>query len=128
LNAESWHWILRSLEKFALFGVPASITLLFWKRRRIKARGVYRASWANVCGYLLWLLAVILTAKLSHIPAVTFSFLPATVAFVWPFFAAIGPFILCLFCMRGEMEEQPFIALSNFLMLILWVSSVVAPN
>lgn len=128
MNIESWHWILRSLEKFALFGVPASITLVFWKRRRVKARGVYRASGANVLGYLLWLLAGVVMAMLFHIPAVTFSFLPATVAFLWPFVAAIASFVLCLLSIPAEMKEQPFIVLPNLLMLILWISSVVAPN
>ena len=128
MNAESWDWILRSIKKFALFGVPAGITLFFWQRRRIDRKNVYRASCANVGAYVLWILAGVVTAGLIHIPAVFFSSLPSTVLVFWPFLGVIASLLLCLSCIRAEMREQPFIFFPNLLMLILWISSVVAPN
>jgi hypothetical protein len=35
---------------------------------------------------------------------------------------------LCLLCVRAKQVERMFVALPNLLMLILWMSSVVAPN
>jgi hypothetical protein len=131
MNADMWQWCLRALEKFALLGAPAIAILLFWKRRRVESVTLYRASWANPFCYLLWLIAMNATAILSHYTALrwmVFSSLPATLAVGLPFLSCIGSLILCLLCVGAKQVERMFVALPNLLMLILWISSVVAPN
>jgi hypothetical protein len=128
LDTGTHQWMLRALEKHALLGTPAGVTLLLWRKKRVEARARYRASWANMWGYLLWVVAVILTSILSHIPVllshipvlqrVVFSWFPATLAVFCPLFFAVGYFILCLSCVKAQLEEQPFIVLPNLLMLI----------
>ena len=129
MNADMWQWCLRALEKFALLGAPAIAILLFWKRRRVESVALYRASWANPFGYLLWLIAMNTTAVLSHSTAFRWMvFLPATLAFPLPLLSCVGSLFLCLLCVRAKQVERMFVALPNLLMLILWTSSVVAPN
>ena len=132
MNSELWQWCLRAFEKFALLGVPAILILLFWKRRGVVASmTLYRASWVNPIGYLLWLAAVIVVSNLSHFPAfswLAFSILPACLYFFCPFLLSVASLILCLLGVRSKREEQAFVAVPNLLMLLLWISSVVAPN
>jgi hypothetical protein len=131
MNTYMWQLCFRAIEKFALLGAPAIAILLFWKTRRIESGALYRASWANAFGYLLWLVAMTTTAILSHYSAfrwMVFSPLPATLAFFLPFLACVGSLLLCLLCVRAKQIERLFVALPNLLMLILWVSSIVAPN
>ena len=92
---------------------------------------LYRASWANPVGYLLWLAAVIVVSNISHSSAfswLTFSVLPAGLYFFCPFSLAVGSLILCLLGIKSKQGEQAFIGVPNLLMLLLWISSVVAPN
>jgi hypothetical protein len=99
MNSELWQWCLRAFEKFALLGVPAAVILLFWKRRGVVASmTLYRASWVNPIGYLLWLAAVIVVSNLSHFSAfswLTFSVLSAGLYFFCPFLLSVGSLILC---------------------------------
>lgn len=131
MNSEGWLWYMRGLERFALLGAPAVATLLFWRRRGVESRTIYRVSWANPLAYLLWLVALTIVATLGHSRVfswMVFSFLPASLAFFCPSLMSVGSFILCFLSAGSKQVEQPFIVLSNLLMLILRVSSVVAPN
>ena len=124
-------WFLRGCERFALLGVPTIIVLLLWRRKGVERRTLYQASWANPFAYLLWLAAMILVAILFHRPRflwISSTLVPASLAFAYPLLLSFGSLILCVLCVRAKQKEQPFIILSNLLMLILWVSSVVAPN
>lgn len=131
MNAAGWLWSLRALEKFAFLGVPAIVTLLFWKKRGVGCARLYRASWANPSVYLVWLLAMAIVAILSHHAAfrwMVFSFLPSSLAFLCPFLLSVGSLILCVFCIRTKPSERPFAVLPNLLMLVLWWWSIVGPN
>jgi len=124
-------WYFKAFEKFALLGIPTIVALLVWKKLRVESKTFYQFSWANPICYLLWILAIGSTNILIHSVKsswITFSMLPASVAFIWPFFAAFGSLCLCLLCGRANPKEQAFVLLPNLLMLILWGSSIVAPN
>jgi hypothetical protein len=131
MTSEEWRWVLRAVEKFAALGVPALVTLLFWRRRRVEAVTRYRATWANFWCSVGWLAACVLTALFYHsaifrneymssVPLILLSFCPLLFGF--------ASLILCLACFTAKRAEQPFILLSNLLMLCLWASSAVAPN
>lgn len=135
MYVSSWLWFLRILVKFALFGAPAGGILWYWKRRGVRSRKLYYASCANLACYLLWLTVVVTMLVMQTFPALRSMIdyrVPAYVFFYCPFCAMFGSFILCISCVAAvaaeEMKEFVFILLVNGLMLILWLSTVVAPN
>jgi hypothetical protein len=108
MNRDGWLWYLRALEKFALLGAPAVVTLLFWKRRGVRCGTLYNASWANPIAYLLWLTAMTVVSILSHSRVsdwMVFSFLPASLAVFFPLLLSVGSLILCFLCARAKRVE-----------------------
>jgi hypothetical protein len=131
MNPEMRLFCLKALAKFGLLGLSAIVTLLIWKRRHVESKNLYQASWANPVGYLLWLAAVTIMVVLNKSSAfgwMVSGSLPASLFFFLPFLFMFGSLCLCLLCFGAKREERRFPLMSNALMLILWASSVTAPN
>ena len=131
MRSGNWFWICKILLKSVLVGTPTLIALLFWKRSGVRSESLYRLGWANLAGYLTWLLAVVVVTPLSetqHFRWIGGSIIPMNLFFAIPFLAAIGSFGLCLSCIAAETGERRYPLLVNGLMLILWSSLVVPPN
>lgn len=131
MNFERYSWCIGALVKFTLLGAPAVVALWVWRRRGLDCRKLYYVSWANICVYLLWAAAMSLMSVLTHYRAflwLTFSALPAALAFFIPLLFSFGTLVLCFLSVIAKRNERLYVFLSNLLMLILWIVSVVAPN
>jgi hypothetical protein len=137
VHSDSWHWFLKALVKFVLFGVPAVAALVFWKRRGVQSRVLYRISMINSVGYLVWLPAcigvVFLGSSLVYRDFFIYRWIddlsiPQDLYIFLPFLLFVGSLFMCLLCRMAEKGERGFVVLVNGLMLILWASNLVAPN
>lgn len=85
----------------------------------------------EVGSYVLWLSLV---AALGMMPSSSMfdwirgSSVPASLFVFWPMMATVFALALSLCALSARKGERGFVATSNLLMVILWASSVVAPN
>jgi len=132
MDSERYGWCIGALVKFALLGAPAAVTLWFWRRRGPDSQTLYYFSWANISAYLLWCAAISFMSILGGTQAyrdwINYSGITATFAFLIPLLSSFGSFVLCLLFVMVKQGERKYVLLSNVLMLILWIVSVVAPN
>ena len=113
--------------KFAVFGIPAAAALLWWKRTGVLSKGFYSSSWANVIAYCTWLLLGVLLNRRIPAPPGLFDALVgfAIAAPLFALFYSLLPLILSLF---AKPNEQWKMGSSSVLMVLLWASSLIAPN
>jgi hypothetical protein len=117
--------------KFAFLVFPSVLILLHWRRRGVRSPLLYKLSWVEVGSYLLWLLFVAALGFVGSHP--TFDWIrggsiPANLFVFWPMLATMIALALCMFTLAAGKGERGFMVSSNLLMLVLWASSVVAPN
>jgi hypothetical protein len=124
-------YLLKALLTFALLGVPSIAALLYWKRRGVGSKSLYRACWAQPASYLLWFTAVIITNSLIKIPAfyskIGYS-IPVYLLVFWPMLSVLVSFVLCALSLGTKPGERGYVVLANGLMLALWATTIVAPN
>jgi hypothetical protein len=132
VNSGKYGWLIGELVKFALVGVPAVVTLWFLRRLGPGSRNLYYVSFANLCGYLLWLAVMsfitIVDGSQAYRDWLFFSGLPAAFAFFIPFLFSFGSLVLCVLSFLAKQGERAYLVFFNMLMLLLWIVSVVAPN
>jgi hypothetical protein len=124
-------WLMGKLIMFLILGLPALGLLLYWKRLGVYSRVLYGAGCAVSLSYVLWLSSVWVMNILDERPSFAWiggSSIPAYIFFVLPFLAAITSFALILMSFAGQKHEKALMAVISILMLILWGSTVVAPN
>lgn len=109
------------LARFAVLGVAAIVALLWWKRTGVVSKGLYRSSWANVACYLLWLTLGILQSKWRNDSSIG-------VLIALPLLSAMFSLVLVAWSRFANQGERWGMAASNVFMLILWTSSLIAPN
>ena len=126
-----WHWYLRLLTTSAFIAGPAISMLAIWLKRGIESRTLYRVSWANPIGLVIWLCLVAVIGSINEsmvyrgwIPRG----LPASVFFGVPFLCGFCSLILCGGGVALRTGERLFASVANGLMLVLWFSAVAAPN
>lgn len=126
-----WHWYIKLLAKSAFIAGPAIATLALWTKRGVESRIFYRASWANPICLVIWLSLVATLGAMNDstiyrgwIP----SGLPASMFFGIPFLFGFCSLILCAAGIALKTGERLFASSANGLMLVLWLSAVVAPN
>jgi hypothetical protein len=124
------------LLKFALLWAPAVVILWYLKLRGIRSRIFNIISCANIVCYLLWLLGMVTV----HTPIVyrwiseckpaipVLMFFSAFLFVLWPIFASMVSFVLFMASFGVQPGERRFFVSANLLMLILWASTIVAPN
>jgi hypothetical protein len=129
-------WSHRLLLKLALLWVPAAGLLWRLKLRGIRSVIIYFVSGANLVCYMIWLGAMVL----AHSPIFyrwsseskdldVIFFMTPTFLFVFcPLVATVGSFILLITTLIAKQGEHRFLVPANLLMLILWATSIVAPN
>jgi hypothetical protein len=115
--------------KFVVLGLPAVMALLLWRRTGVLNRTMYALSWAGPLSYVLWLVGIIAfnwitpqrlggwlsdTATGMLVAAPLFGVLFSVVLLTWSAYVAAGQ--------RAKM------AVSNTCMLLLWLTSAIAPN
>jgi hypothetical protein len=105
--------------KIALFGLPAIIALLWWWRTGVVSKTLYALSWANVLTYLVWLFSVSSLTSFSGVPVGLL---------MTPLFAAGVSLVLVFWSKYTARTERWKGAVSNALMLLLWLNSLIAPN
>lgn len=126
-----WHWFLRTIAKSAALGVPAVATLAFWLSRGVTSRTFYRVTWANPIGHILWLTLIVVMGRINESPTLRGwipSSLPGNVFFAFPLLFAFASLVLCSAAIFLKSSQRRFAVCANALMLILWLSVVVAPN
>jgi len=116
------------LLRFAVLGIPAAV-LLLWKRAGILSKHLYSSSWANVIAYCVWLTLEVLLNRIGRIPAAPKLF-DALVGFLIgsPLIASSCSLVLIILSLSAERDEKWTMASSNVLMIVLWASSLIAPN
>jgi hypothetical protein len=125
------HIMIKLVLKFAFLVFPAVLILLHWRRHGVRSRVLYTLSWVETGGYVVWLLLIAALASLAAHPTFDWirgSSVPANMLVVWPFFAILMALGLCVCTVGAEKGERGFVATSNLLMLILWATSIAAPN
>jgi hypothetical protein len=129
-------WLQRLLLKLAVSWVPAASLLCWLWLRKIRSVILYFASCANLGCYLLWLGTMVTvrspifyrwSSESKNLDFVLFV-IPAFTFVLWPLFATVGSFILLIASCMAKQGERRFLVPANLLMLILWASSIVAPN
>jgi hypothetical protein len=117
------------LLRFAVLGIPAGAALLWWKRAGIHSKHLYSSSWANVIAYCIWLTLGVLLNRIGRIPAAPKLF-DALVGFLIasPLIASFCSLALIILSLFAERSEKWTMGSSNVLMIVLWASSLIAPN
>ncbi len=124
-------WLIGKLIMFFVLDLPAVGILLYWKRLGVYSRVLYGAACAISLSYALWLSSIWVMNILDERPAFAWiggSSIPAYIFFVLPFLAAITSFALIPLSFAGQKHEKALMAVISSFMLILWGSTVVAPN
>ena len=130
-------WVHSPLLKLALLWTPA-VGLLWWlKLRKIRSVIIYFISGANLVCYLLWLGAIGIVGSPSfyrwsseskdHL-RIVLSVIPPLTLVVIPPAATVGSFIFLITSFVARPGEHRFLLSANLLTLILWASSMIAPN
>ena len=88
---------------------------------RSVSRGFYILSWTNVICYVLWLTHVTLLNRIGG------AFLVALVVAV-PLVAAALSLVLVVWIRSVGQSERWMMLASNLLLLVLWTTSMIAPN
>lgn len=93
----------------------------------------YRCTWALAAAYPVWLLAVIALKRgmfdwVGGGGWVEGGGAAVTLFVVWPLAASIVALSFCVGGFTGSPRERPLMVVANILMIIMWASSVVAPN
>jgi hypothetical protein len=113
--------------KFALFGIPSIVLLISWHRSTVRSRGLYRLSWGNTLAYIAWLAIGTALERLSRnsdwVPDSAEGLLIAM-----PLIAGGLSLVLLVWSRFAIDDEKWKMASTSTLMLILWLSSIVAPN
>jgi hypothetical protein len=129
-------WVHSPLLKLALLWVPAAGLLLWLKLRKIQSVIIYFVSMASLFCYLLWLGATMfvgspsffrLSSESKDLQIVLGAFGSFTL-FAIPVAASVGSFILFIASFIAKPGEHRFLVPANLLTLVLWASSMVAPN
>ena len=131
MNWERYGWCFRAVAKFILLGGSAAICLLRWNKKGPDWRIYYYINSANLWAYLLWLLAACFLATIggsSIFQWMTFSGIPAALAFFIPFLLAAVSLVVLIANFFLRAGERAYAVLFSALMLILWITSVAAPN
>jgi hypothetical protein len=110
------------LFKFAALGIPAIVFLLWWRRIGVVSKGLYKSSWTNVGCYLAWLSLGLLANRTAGMGAVIGILIGV------PLVAVGFSLVLMTWSRFAKQGERWTMALANLLMLLLWTSSVIAPN
>jgi hypothetical protein len=95
--------------------------LLWWRRAGVSSKGLYSCSWINVTCYLLWLALGILQSKWRNDSLIG-------VLIALPLLAAGFSLVMAVWSCYAKQGERWIMAASNVFMVILWTSSLVAPN
>jgi hypothetical protein len=131
MTGEISPYVVQRFLNSLIFGIPAVLALYWWQRRGIQSKLLYSLSRANAIAYGVWLLFVWVTTLVGQSPAYR-SMIPviltASLFVILPSLLAGGSFFLLCLTMSAEKLEKPLLAVNCGLMLILWGSSVVAPN
>jgi len=129
-------WSHRLLLKLALLWVPAAGLLWWLKLRGIRSVIIYFVSGANLVCYMIWLGAMVLAdspifyrwSSESKDLDVIFFMTPTFLFVLCPLAATAGSFILLITTLIAKQGEHRFLVPANLLMLILWATSIIAPN
>lgn len=108
--------------KFATLGIPVVVALLWWRRAGVLSRRLYTSTWTNVAAYPMWLGVVIVENRINGMDKLI------GILIALPLIAVGCCVVLAAsshFAKRGERMKM---ATANLLMLMLWVSSLIAPN
>jgi hypothetical protein len=131
MNNEAWSWYLWGAVKLVFLAVPAAWILSYWRKRGVSNRAVFYASCSNIFCYVLWVALILIMLGMQKDavlrPMIPF-ILPAIIFVFIPLFLSIASVPLCISAFAAAEGEKRFAAVANGLMLVLWVSSVVAPN
>jgi hypothetical protein len=114
-------WVHRPLLKLALLWAPAAALLVWLKLRKVRSVILYALSASNLLCYPLWLGAISLRAAAPFVAA------PFVLVAI-PLAATAGSFLMLIATIFAKPGEHRFLVPANLLMLILWGSSMVAPN
>jgi len=127
-----WHWFAITLVKTFVLAGPAVAVLAFWSRQGITSRVFYRVCWADLIGYVFWLVLVVVLGRLNE-SAVWRSRIPESApADVFVFLPLLFALCSALTCVAAgislKSRERGFAIGTTVLILVLWMSAVVAPN
>lgn len=130
-------WVHRPLLKIAFLWTPAAGLLLWLKLRKIRSVILYFVSVADILCYSLWLGAITLIGSPTFYRwssgskvdlRIALSATASLMLFVVPLAATVGSFILLITSFISKPGERRFLVPANLLTLILWGSSLIAPN
>ncbi len=129
-------WVHRPLLKLALLWAPAAGLLWWLKLRKIRSVIIYFISGANLVCYLLWLGATGIIGSPSFFRwssestdlRFVLSVISSVTLLVIPIAATVGSFFMLMMSFIARPGERRFLVPANLLSLILWASSMIAPN
>jgi hypothetical protein len=115
--------------KFALLGLPTVIVLLLWRRAGVLNRTMYGLSLGNPLTYVLWLVAIAAFSWMTPQRLGGWMSETATGMFVGaPIFGVLFSVVLLAWSIYVPAGQRWKMAVSNTCMLLLWLTSMIAPN
>lgn len=131
MDSDALRWYLWGAVKLVFLALPAAWILRYWRHKGVVRRPIFYASCANLFCYALWVALILMMLGMQgnatprsiipvRLPAITFVFIP--------FLLSIASLPLCLIAVAAGEGERRYGASANALMLVVWLSSVVAPN
>jgi len=121
--------VTNDMWKFVLLGLPAVVALLLWRNAGVTNKTMYSLSWASPLGYLAWLLGLTSVRHISPQRLGGWISDSATGMLVSaPLFGMLLSLVLLGCVFFAAKPQRSKMASSNAFMLVLWLSSLIAPN
>lgn len=114
--------------KFGLLGLPAGAILIAWTRGGVVDKMWHALSWANLGGYVCWLLTMIVV-NTSAGPSNQWLLNATTGALIFgPIGGVLLSVLLLVAMFFADKTQRLKFASCNGLLLALWLTCVIAPN
>lgn len=115
--------------KFGLLGLPAGVILIVWRRSGVLDKTWHALSWANLLGYVCWLLTLIAVAHTSTGPSHQWLVNAETGVLIFgPLAGVLLSALLLIAVVFADKTQRVKFAACNGFMFVLWLASVIAPN